>query len=385
MSLMKLGYEEAVLEAHGGAWTAREIEQQPDTLILTQALLMARRREIDAFLRPLLSRANLRVILTGAGTSAFIGDSLAPWLAARLERRVESIPSTDLTCAPGDYFTPAAPTLLVSFGRSGASPESLAAIRLAEQDLVDVHHLIVTCNADGALAAFAKDAKNCLCLILPEATHDRGFAMTSSYSGMAFAALSALTGVVLMQSRVEPISRAVAGVIADYSATIKAAANVDFQRVAYLGSHVLKGMAREAALKLMELTNGAMVTQFDSPLGFRHGPKTFVNDKTLVFLFLSNDPYTRRYDLDLLSELRRDGEAGRVIVVGAQEGLDYDDQILVRGLESADDIDLLFPYIVAPQIFAFEQSMRRGLRPDQPNAKGSVNRVVQGVQIYERS
>ena len=383
--LKPLGYDEALLEAKGGAWTAREIEQQPDMLRRTQAVLMACRLATEAFLSPLLARTDLRVILTGAGTSAFIGDSLAPWLAMRLKRRVEAIATTDLACAPELYFDTATPTLLVSFGRSGNSPESIAAVELADRYIGDVHHLIVTCNGDGALAKYATVARHGLCLLLPEATHDRGFAMTSSYSCMAYAALAALTGAERMQGRVDAIADAVAGVIADYTDAMKVAAGEGYDRVVYLGSHIFKGVAREAALKLMELTNGAIATQFDSPLGFRHGPKTFLTPKTLVFIFLSNDPYARRYDVDLLNELRRDGEAGRVITIAAGNGLETGDQIRIRGLDTAEDIDLLFPFIIAPQIFAFHQSLLHGLTPDQPNARGTVNRVVQGVRIHERA
>ena len=383
-NLKPLDYDEALLESKGGLWTAREIEQQPDTLRQTQTMLMSNRGDIEAFLNPILARPDVRIILTGAGTSAFIGDSLAPWLAARLKRRVEAIATTDIASAPELYFDAATPTLLVSFGRSGNSPESIAAVELADQVLSDVYHLIITCNGDGALANYAGVTKHGLCVLLPEATHDRGFAMTSSYSCMTYAALAILSGIDTLQDRVAIIADAVAGVIADYTAAMKAAAEEGYDRVAYLGSHVFTGMAREAALKLMELTNGALVTQFDSPLGFRHGPKTFVTAKTLVFVFLSNDPYTRRYDVDLLDELRRDGEAGRVIAVAAGNGLETGDQIRIRGMDDAQDIDLLFPYIVAPQIFAFHQSLRHGLTPDQPNAKGTVNRVVQGVRIHER-
>ncbi len=383
--LKPLGYDEALLEAKGGAWTAREIEQQPEMLRQTQFVLMAHRAEIVHFLAPLLARPDIRIILTGAGTSAFIGDSLAPWLAAHLKRRVEAIATTDLACAPELYFDATVPTLLVSFGRSGNSPESLAAVELADQCVGDIHHLIITCNSDGALAHYAAATRHGLCVQLPEATHDRGFAMTSSYSCMTYAGLAVLSDIAVMGARIEAIADAVAGVIIDYTAAMKAAAEEGYERVVYLGSHVFKGLAREAALKLMELTNGALATQFDSPLGFRHGPKTFITPKTLVFIFLSNDRYTRRYDIDLLDELRRDGEAGRVITVTADNGLETTDQIRIHGLESAPDIDLLFPYIVAPQIFAFQQSLRHGLTPDRPNAQGTVNRVVQGVRIYERS
>ncbi len=57
----------------------------------------------------------------------------------------------------------------------------------------------------------------------------------------------------------------------------------------------------------------------------------------------------------------------------------------MTGLETADDAELLFPYIVAPQIFAFFASLRLGLTPDKPNTSGTVNRVVQGVRIHELS
>jgi tagatose-6-phosphate ketose/aldose isomerase len=377
------GFDAKSLEAKGGLWTAREIAQQPQMLRETQSLLMARREEIAAFLAPVLAPANARIILTGAGTSAFIGECLAPVLATQLKRRVEAIATTDLACAPQLYFEEDTPTLLVSFGRSGNSPESLAAVELADRFVNKLCHLVITCNDDGALARYAAQDRG-LTILLPEATHDRSFAMTSSFSCMTYAALSALSGIETFEPRIDAIAAAVQSVISDYSEAMKLAADQGFERIVYLGSHIFKGLARESGLKLLELTNGALVTMFDSPLGFRHGPKTIVNNKTLVVLFFSNDAFTRCYDADLLDELRRDNDAARVIAITAQDGvnLNVDDTIRVKGLEVADDADLLFPYIVAPQVFAFYQSLRHGLTPDKPNASGTVNRVVQGVRIH---
>ncbi len=45
-----------------------------------------------------------------------------------------------------------------------------------------------------------------------------------------------------------------------------------------------------------------MVSYFDSPLGFRHGPKSVMDADTLAVVFVSADPYTRRYDLDIVAE-----------------------------------------------------------------------------------
>jgi tagatose-6-phosphate ketose/aldose isomerase len=359
-------------------WTLHEIQQQPETLRATQEAVSARQDEIQRFISPLLARPEMRIVLTGAGTSAFIGDSLAPELSRGGGRSVEAIPTTDLVSAPELYLRREAPMLLVSFGRSGNSPESLAAIDVAEQAVDEVHHLIITCNPDGALAARAGERA---CVVqLPEATHDRGFAMTSSFSAMMLAALSILGGIEALAPRVPAIVEAVADTLESADPIVSGLAEGGFDRVVYLGSGVFKGLAREAALKLMELSDGALVTAFDTAMGFRHGPKTIITPQTLVVVFVSNDPVTGHYDRDIVRELRSDGRAGKVIVVATTA--DADDSIIVPRLEGATDCDLLFPFIVPAQLLGLRVSQALGLTPDQPNRTGTVNRVVEGVRLY---
>ncbi|MGK6321178.1 SIS domain-containing protein [Sphingomonas sp. DT-204] len=359
-------------------WTRREIEQQPETLRATQAMLRARQAEIEGFVAPLLARPELRIVLTGAGTSAFIGECLAPWLSNLLGRPVEAIATTDIVSAPALHLRRDAPTLLVSFGRSGSSPESIAAVDLVDATVAEAHHLVVTCNPDGELGR--RTSANTHVVALPEATHDRGFAMTSSFSAMTLAALSILGGIVALDARVPAIAAAVEDVLARSEPVVADLAARGFKRVVYLGSGVFKGLAREAALKLMELSDGAVVTAFDTALGFRHGPKTIINGETLAVVFVSNDPLTRLYDLDIVEELRGDGRCGAVITVSArpEDGAD----ITVAGMAEAVDADLLFPFIVPAQLFGLHVSLALGLAPDRPNASGTVNRVVQGVRIH---
>lgn len=360
-------------------WTTREIGQQPETLGATQALLEARADELAAFVGPLLARPELRVIFTGAGTSAFIGESLAPWLTARLGRTVEAIATTDIVSTPHLHLLPDAPTLLVSFGRSGNSPESLAAVALVDRMVEEVHHLIITCNADGALAA--RTGADVQLVVLPEATHDRGFAMTSSFSAMMLAAASILGGVAEMGARVPAIAAGVADMLAKGDPVARDLAGRGFDRVVYLGSGLFKGLAREAALKLMELSDGAVVTAFDTPMGFRHGPKTIVTPRTLIVVFVSNDPLTSRYDRDILAELIADGRCGAVVAVSARA--EPGDALSVAGMRDCADMDLLFPYIVPAQLIGLHVSVALGLTPDRPNRNGTVNRVVQGVRIHQ--
>jgi len=159
-----------------------------------------------------------------------------------------------------------------------------------------------------------------------------------------------------------------------------------FERIVYLGANELKGLAREAALKMLELTDGKVVSIAETPLGFRHGPKTIVDRRTLVVVLLSNDGYTRQYDRDLLAELRADKIAGKVLALMARHhgSTGHPDDVLIPGLASASDLGLCLPYALFAQSLALMQSLGLGIRPDTPNAAGAVSRVVRGVSIYPR-
>jgi tagatose-6-phosphate ketose/aldose isomerase len=247
--------------------------------------------------------------------------------------------------------------------------------------LAECRHLIVTCNGDGALYRRHHDKSGSLVALLPEATHDRGFAMTSSFTSMALAARR-----ILLPDQPIDIARigeAADLVSADRGGSLAAAAAGGFKRVVYLGSRGLAGIADEAALKLLELTDGEIVAMAETPLGFRHGPKTFVDAETLVVLFLSNDPQARRYELDLAREIAADRIAGKLLVLaGRAEGLEGLGADLLPGLEAASDAELSFPYLTWAQTFAFGRSLALGRTPDNPSRTGAVNRVVQGVTIY---
>lgn len=376
-----LGKTQAELEHAGGYWTAREISQQPAVWADIERLMARGAGELRAYLEPLLRRPELRIVLTGAGTSAFVGECLAPALiGAGLEAR--AVATTDLVGSPDRWLTAAAPILLVSFARSGNSPESVAALKLAEQATPACHHLIVTCNREGALYRHARSTHNAHAVLLPEPTNDRGFAMTSSFSGMLLAA--ALAFNLLPDTPAASLAKWASRVLDAGLELAAALAQAGFQRVVYLGSNECKGLAREAALKMLELSDGGVVTLAETPLGFRHGPKTIIDGKTLVVMFLSNDPYVRRYELDVLDELRADGIAGRVIALtaGGGEAAAHADGMAVPGAAAASTLGLCFPYAAFVQVLAFLQSLRLGLRPDLPNARGVVNRVVQGFSIH---
>ncbi len=378
------GLSDQYLIAHGADRTAREIALQPQAWQQTQAMLWAQRERIESFLKPLLAIDTLRIILTGAGSSAYIGQCLAPELLRALGKRVEAIATTDLVSGPREYLQREVPTLLVSFARSGASPESLATIELADQCVHKCHHLIITCNAQGALYRNSLAHPARLVVLLPDLTHDLGFAMTASFSSMLYAALAIFRGIERSASRLELLARSAASLIERHAGAIKSLAEREYQRVVFLGSRGFSGLAAEAALKLLELTDGAVVSVAHTPLGFRHGPKTIINRATLVVLFVSNDPLARKYEMDLFEELHSDAAAGGLLAIGAQApaGARGSEWLLVPEMSAADDAELMLPFVIIAQMYALHRSLQLGNTPDTPCASGRVNRIVKGVAIY---
>jgi tagatose-6-phosphate ketose/aldose isomerase len=379
-----LGHPRAAWEAAGGMWTAREISQQPVVWAKIDTAMRTVAAETQALLAPLLARRQMRIVLTGAGTSSFIGECLLASMKRTTGLRVDAVATTDLVGAPASCLDAEVPTLLVSFARSGNSPESLAAITLAEQYVRDCHHLIVTCNAEGELYRMGKQLRNAHVILLPEETNDRGFAMTSSFSGMLL--VTSLAFLLLGKDRPQILPALATNILETRIPYIARLAHAGFERVVYLGGQEFKGLAREAALKLLELSDGKVVALAETPLGFRHGPKTIVNGKTLVVMFSSNDPYARKYEMDLLRELRSDAVAAKVVALSANAAgsapENQDDWITVPASADTSNLALCFPYVVFAQSFAILQSLALGNRPDTPNARGVVNRVVQGVTIY---
>ncbi len=366
-----LNYTEADLKHKNAYWTGREIEQQPIVWRKVADEISQKHADLHKWLAIFLEDPDVRIILTGAGTSAYVGDTLAPHLSLILSRTVESISTTDIVASPKQYLFKDRPTLVISFARSGNSPESVATCELCDQIINNVHHLIVTCNKDGALANITDKQENRYILTMPEETNDKSFAMTSSFTSMLLA-----TALIFQNSKTMPDESAKLSaqiLHANMLNKIKTLSEQPIRRVVCLGAGTNLGIAREASLKILELSNGRIDCYFESPLGFRHGPKLIIDDKTLVIILGSNDDYCKKYDRDLLSEITKDNKTAHVIYL-----LEY----LDHPSPDIDDLWLAFPYILFCQILAFYKSLNLKITPDNPCPTGEANRVVQGVTIY---
>ncbi len=383
------GISQEKMKETSSVFTLTEIHQQPSTWKKTCAQIAACKEELQAFLDQVLKAEDFDIVLTGAGTSEFVGNSLYQALNRKYGYKVKSYATTDIVPSPEDFLSRTKPTILVSFGRSGNSPETIGAVDAAEVVCQNLYHLFVTCNHEGSLSKMAKDREHCYALNLTPETHDQSFAMTSSFSNMYMA-----TYLAFNLDRLEEITAAIDKVCAagtdfleeGFTLAREIVDGFDFNRIVYLGNVALKGVSQESALKMLELTAGQVATMYDSPLGFRHGPKSIIDDRTLTVVYLSDDEYRRKYELDLIKEMSPQRKKNRIAAVmntPCEEAKNLVDYTLEFGVgQPLENVLLGFDFILFAQTLAVLKSLSLGITPDNPCPTGEVNRVVKGVTLY---
>ena len=382
--------EKRELDKLGATITTKEISQQP--LLWDEVLdnYKSQQATINHFIEKIQERhERISVIFTGAGTSAFVGETVRDYLNEQNNRSnwsFEAIPTTSIVAAPETFLDYHIPTILVSFARSGNSPESVATVELANKLIKDIYHITITCAPTGQLAIRAEEEANNLLLVQPELSNDQGFAMTGSYTCMTLTSL-----LVFDPTNLETKTKWVQDLISmgknvlENAHIIQDIVDLPFDRVVYLGANALLGVAHEAQLKILELTAVKIATMFETPVGFRHGPKSFIDESTVVIVFGSNNDYTKKYDDDLINEVYHDKIAKHIVKISAESDNKADADVFTFGEDYPDlpDAYLALAYIMFGQTLGLMSAIKVGNLPDTPSPTGTVNRVVQGVIIHE--
>jgi tagatose-6-phosphate ketose/aldose isomerase len=381
------GRNKSFFKQHCALITAEEILQQPVLWRELAVLLINQNGEINQFIKKLSPMDHLRIVLTGAGSSAFIGESLQAMLQRFAGIKTEAVATTDIVSAP-EAFLMDLPTLMVSFSRSGESAESMEAIRLANKHIKKLFHLVAVCKKLSTLETLAKKTSETLVLDLPEKSSDLGFAMTSSISCMILATYAALTKIDVndFASYINKLSDSVEGEFKSINELAQKIAAFDYSRIVYLGSGGLKGLAHEGAIKSLELTNGKVNASFETPMGFRHGPKAVLNDTTLTVHFISPMHKTQQYDIDLLNEVVLQKHGNRQVAIVPKDCTlsckpDYVFAYEMLGQENIE-LTAYIKGLIFLQLLSLEKSILSGTPTDNPSPKGEINRVVQGVVIH---
>jgi len=371
-------------QAAGYADTLREVLQQPATWRSSAALL--REPAVRERLARALSPRPSHIVLTGSGSSMYIGECLAPTLQQGLGIPAQAIAAgTLLTHWRG--MLPPGEGLLVSLARSGDSPESCGVVDRVLADAPAWRHLVITCNASGKLATRYNHDPRVTVLVLDERTNDRSLVMTSSFTNLLVAGSGLLldTADVLAEQAVAALAAVVGHLFDTQADALAELAARDVEAAVYLGSGGGIGAAHEAALKMVEMTGGKVITMAETFLGLRHGPMSSIRASTLIVGFLSPDPAVRGYELDLLRELDRKQLGLAKLVVGEGIPADVlrpgDVAIELAGLGHHGELPSLLAGVAVGQLLAFFRCLHLGDRPDTPS-QGVLTRVVQSFTLH---
>ena len=387
--LIELSPEEQ--ESRGLRFTPQEIAQQPDTWEATLRLFLRDQQRICAFLDQVKVRAPVEsrptVLLVGAGTSEYIGDALSLLLRRAWGCEVFVCGSTELLPNLEDSIVPGRQYLCISFSRSGDSPEGVALIKQAIRLYPEMAHMVVTCNAKGGMIPVVQGAVQSCVIVLDDAVNDRGLAMTSSFTNMVvmghcLAHAWSVGEYAAVMERLAPAGREFLVNAGNEAARI---ATKGYSRVCLVGLGSLVSVAKESALKVLEMTAGQVQTMSATILGLRHGPMAALDNDMLFICFLSQEGRRGHYAADLLREIGEKGLARERVVVGPasfrQELAACCDAYLAVPDDLADGYRPVLDVIFG-QLLGLYASMACDLKPDAPSPSGVINRVVQEFRIY---
>ena len=367
----------------GYGHTLGEILQQPRTWLETARQMTEQGTALARFLAGIQA-----VVLTGSGSSEYVGECVRTVLQQALGVAAQTLGGGVLLTEAGVAVVPERPCLMISLARSGNSPESVGALSLMLDTEAEIRHLIITCNREGKLSENYRNDPRVMLVVLDEATNDRSLVMTSSFTNMVLASLS--LGMLKEPDRFREMTKKLAvAAEALLHGSVDVLAKVaarDFSRVLYLASGARVGAAREAGLKMLEMTAGRVMPMSETYLGLRHGPMSAIHPNTLIVCFLSSSSPRREYECDLIRELQRKQLGLCKLLVGAgipsdliQEGdVAIECSVLAEvGDENAAVID-----IVVGQLLAFFRCLEEGLTPDSPSQSGVIHRVVEEFALH---
>ncbi|MCM4157030.1 SIS domain-containing protein [Gramella sp. AN32] len=366
-------------------YTQKEIQGQPLLWKSVFDLLISKQQDITKFLSPILEIPDLQIVLSGAGSSAFIGDASQGLVQQATGHSTRAIATTDIVTHPQLFLQKDKPVLFVSFARSGNSPESVESVKLVDDFCQEAFHLIITCNEVGKLVKYARQhSKKAYALLLPEEAHDKSLAMTGSFTSMLLSVLLIFRKNKLESDREEIEKISWQGIkILETQELFKKIAAKNFNRVVFLGSGPMLGIARECHLKLQELTDGQVICKHDSFLGFRHGPRAVIDENTLMVYLFSPVDHVYKYELDLAKSISEGPHNTKCISIGRgkEEGLNSCLNIDLK-LEQNEELAII-PYTLIGQLLGMYKSLALNLDPDNPSTSGAISRVVEGVIIYD--
>lgn len=388
-----LGLKEEELKKIEGYYTCKEMVNQPNLWLEGVKIIGENRDRIEKFIREIKSIRDLKIYLVGAGSSAKASSIVENYIKRVTGLEVYSVSSTNLITQPENYITLDKPALLVSFGSSGNTTEGLEVVELFKEKCSELYQILIICSSKGEIVRKYSNQEGVLYVPIPEGTKGKSMAATGEFTLLIQYALMLfdINNFDYYNDMFDNAAKDAESFLKKDIYKVHAVGNRKYDAIVALGSNALTSLASEMCLKIGELTSGLQNTGFNPVLEFRHGPKLIMNSKSLLSFFISNDPHTMKYEIDMLKECSNDKRNSTIAAVSIgyneeiDENCDYYFYFNENGFKYRDDSHIIFLYALYLQSIAIIKSIDLGIAPDTlgSDKSGFVNKVAQGVRIYK--
>lgn len=295
------------------------------------------------------------VLFTGCGTSFYLATSAAKYYQAVTGQFASAVPASELFLHTSSTILPEKKYLIVAISRSGTTSEIMIALNHLKV-YTNIRSLAVTCNEDTPMAASADQ------VIALNHISEKSVVMTQSFTNMLFA-LQVLTAKqassIQNLNELKQVPRLVKAALKSEVLTKGVAEDLTKKRFIFLGSGSYNGIAKEATLKLKEMTQTECESY--SSLEFRHGPISIVDGSTVVILLTQLE--TGDYDQQLVKDIQQLG--GYVLIIGpVPEG--FEANHIIKLTNQISDMNRHAIYVPYLQLLAYQRAMHLGVDPDKP-------------------
>jgi glucosamine--fructose-6-phosphate aminotransferase (isomerizing) len=303
-------------------------------------------------------------IFVGCGTSFYLAEAAATSWTMLTGQPARALPSSEVLLFPQLIRAEGGEIQGVAISRSGRTSETLRAAGILQSEL-QLPTIGITCEADSELEAI------CERTIALAACDEKSTVMTRSFTSMLlslqFLAARHARKVQFIEE-LNSMAREFAPKIEVLAAAIETfVARHAFDDFVFLGQGAFHGIAREAALKVMEMS--CSYSQFFHTLEFRHGPKAIVSPATCITFFLSDSG--QQAESEVLAEMKELGGTTIAICNHASKAVTAASDLTFE--MNGSELACLAPYVVPGQLLGFFTGIKKGLNPDQPK---NLTRVV---------
>src|ERR1700676_1418323 len=297
-------------------------------------------------------------LFVGCGTSFYLAEAAASAWTTVSGRRARALPASEVLLFPDLSKLDPERTQAVIISRSGKTSEPVRAAESLNRSF-KVPTLGITCTPDSELARI------CDSTLALSAADEQSLVMTRSFSSMFLALLhlgAARASKANISWAIENAASALSARVRGFNSQIESfVSKHDFEDFVYLAQGPLFPVAREAALKITEMS--CSYAQAYHTLEFRHGPKAIVSPRTCLTFFLSESGI--KAECEVMAEMKDLGGVTLAVCNRATESIRRSADLVFECAAEMPEIVFPAPFIVPAQLLGLHYGLKKGLNPDE--------------------